>query len=268
MARNDPDATGLPPRFYIGRMGVSLVTLPQAMELLDRRVRSRQPAYVCAASVAGAVLSQRDPEFCRIENESFLTVPDSTPLTWCARLGGRRHVPRVSGPDLMIEVLKVSAQRGYTHYFYGDTDDTLRRMRQVAPIRFPGLQILGMRSPPFRPLTDEEEDRTIAEMNRLRPSFIWVALGCPKQERWVARIFPRIESSIVIPIGAAFRFLIGEYRHAPRLLQVCGCEGIYWRGFAHPIESAKWYSRHLPTFSVLLIGSLVKRLRKSPQGSL
>jgi N-acetylglucosaminyldiphosphoundecaprenol N-acetyl-beta-D-mannosaminyltransferase len=250
----------LPPRFFIGRMGISVVTLPEAVQLLDRRVRRRLPAYVCAANVEATVLSQRDPAFCRIQNDSFLTLPDSMPLTWCATLGGQRNVRRVSGPDLMIEVLKVSVDRGYTHYFYGDTEGTLQRVRRVAQTRFPGIRILGVHSPPFRSLTDEEEQTVIDEMNRLRPSFIWVALGCPKQERWVARIFPRIQASIVIPVGAAFRFLIGEYRHAPRLLQVCGLEGIYWRGFTHPIQSAKWYSHHIPAFSSLLIAGLARRI--------
>jgi N-acetylglucosaminyldiphosphoundecaprenol N-acetyl-beta-D-mannosaminyltransferase len=264
---NEGCSQRLSPRFYIGKMGVSPVTLEQAVGLLDERVRSRQPAYVCAANVEATVLSQRDPQFCRIENESYVTLPDSMPLTWCARLGGRRDVHRVSGPDLMVEILKVSAERGYTHYFYGDTEETLQRVRQVAQTRFPGVRILGMHSPPFRPLTDEEEEAVVDEMNRLAPSFIWVALGCPKQERWVARVFPRIQSSVVMPVGAAFRFLVGEYRHAPRLLQICGLEGIYWRGFTHPIQSAKWYSRHIPAFSSLLLNGLARRWTGSVQNS-
>jgi N-acetylglucosaminyldiphosphoundecaprenol N-acetyl-beta-D-mannosaminyltransferase len=252
----------MPPRFYIGKMGISVVSLEEAMRLLDDRVREGRPAYVCAANVEATVLSQRDPQFCRIQNESFMTLPDSMPLTWCARLGGQRNISRVSGPDLMLEVLKVSARQGYTHYFYGDTEETLDRVRQVVQTRFPGTGIIGTCSPPFRALTNEEEQAIIDEMNRLEPSFIWVALGCPKQERWVGKVFPRIKSSIVIPVGAAFRFLVGEYRHAPRLLQVCGLEGIYWRGFTHPIQSARWYSYHVPAFSSLLLGGLARRLTK------
>ena len=255
----------LPPRFYIGKMGVSVVTLEDVMRLLDLRVCQGRPAYVCAANVEAAVLSQRDPPFCRIQNDSFMTLPDSMPLTWCARLGGQRNISRVSGPDLMLEVLKVSAQRGYTHYFYGDTKETLESVRQVVHARFPGVRIIGMHSPPFRALTDEEEQAAIDEMNRLEPSFIWVSLGCPKQERWVGRIFPRIKSSIVIPVGAAFRFLVGEYRHAPRLLQICGLEGIYWRGLTHPIQSVKWYGYHIPAFGSLLLGGLARRFSRPTQ---
>jgi N-acetylglucosaminyldiphosphoundecaprenol N-acetyl-beta-D-mannosaminyltransferase len=250
----------MPPRFYIGKMGISVVTMEQALKLLVARHRDRKPAYLCAANVEATVLSQRDPDYCRIQNESFLTLADSMPLTWYSRAMGQRSVVRISGPDLMIEVLKISAQQGFTHYFYGDTEETLEKVRRLIGERFPGTRILGTHSPPFRPLTDAELDATIEEINRLEPSFVWVALGCPKQERWTARVFPSIRSSVVFPVGAALRFLIGEYRHAPRVLQRCGLEGVYWRGFTHPIQSAKWYGYHVPAFGSLLVTGLAKRL--------
>ena len=261
MAGYIPDAP--PPRFFIGKMGISVVTMEQALRLLVARQRQGKPAYLCAANVEATVLSQRDHDFCRIQNESFLTLADSTPLTWYARAMGQRSVGRVSGPDLMIEVLKISAQYGFTHYFYGDTNQTLERVRRRIEERFPGTQILGMHSPPFRPLTDAEVNATIEEINRLAPSFVWVALGCPKQERWTARVFPSIRSSIVFPVGAALRFLIGEYRHAPRVLQRCGLEGIYWRGFTHPLQSAKWYGYHVPAFGSLLVSGLARRFTQA-----
>lgn len=252
-----------PRRFHIGKIGISAVTMERALELLVARQRQRKPAYLCAANVEATVLSQRDPDYCRIQNESFLTLADSTPLTWYGRMMGERSIERVSGPDLMIEVLKISAQHDYTHYFYGDTEETLGKVRDVIGERFPGTRILGMHSPPFRPPTEAETDATIEEINRLEPSFVWVALGCPKQERWTARVFPSIKSSVVFPVGAALRFLIGEYSHAPKTLQRCGLEGIYWRGFTHPVQSAKWYGYHIPAFGSLLVAGLAKRLAQT-----
>lgn len=249
-----------PRRFYIGKMGLSMVTMEQAVQLLMARQRTREPAYLCAANVEATVLSQRDPDYCRIQNESFLTLADSTPLTWYARLMGERRIERVSGPDLMIEILRISARNGYTHYFYGDTEETLERVRHVIGERFPGTRILRMYSPPFRPLTEAEVQATIDEINAFAPSFVWVALGCPKQERWTARVFPSIKSSVVFPVGAALRFLIGEYRHAPKTLQRCGLEGVYWRGFTHPVQSAKWYGYHAPAFGRLVVSGLARRL--------
>jgi N-acetylglucosaminyldiphosphoundecaprenol N-acetyl-beta-D-mannosaminyltransferase len=154
----------------------------------------------------------------------------------------------------------MSASRGYTHYFYGDTEETLHRMRQTVAERYPRAQILGVHSPPFRPLTDSEVDATVAEINRLRPTFVWVGLGCPKQERWIGRVFPRIESSILLGVGAAFRFLIGEYRHPPRVIQFCGLEGIFWRVLRRPGYVVKWYAHHVPAFGSIFLKGFARRL--------
>ncbi len=252
-----------PRRFQIGKMGISVVTMEGALRLLVAKQRERKPAYLCAANVEATVLSQRDPDYCRIQNQSFLTLADSMPLRWYARMMGEAGVQRVSGPDLMIEVLRLSAQHGFTHYFYGDTEETLEKVRLLIEERFPGTRIVGMHSPPFRPPTKAELNVTIDEINALEPSFVWVALGCPKQERWTAQVFPSIKSSIVCPVGAALRFLIGEYRHAPKALQVCGLEGVYWRGFTHPIQSAKWYGYHVPAFGSLFVAGLARKLTQT-----
>ncbi len=251
----------LPPRCYVGKVGISVVTMGRSLQLLARRARESRPGYVCVTGVNGTVLAQRDPDFCRIHNESFLTVPDGMPLVWYARMMGEKTIERVSGPDLMIEVLKQSAGCGYSHYFYGDTDETLQRMRQMIEDRFPRTAIVGMYSPPFRPLTDTEVDATVSEINRLHPTFVWVGLGCPKQERWMGRVSRHIESSILMGVGAAFRFLIGEYRHPPRLIQFCGLEGIYWRVLRRPRYVVKWYAYHVPAFGSIFLRGLAQRLR-------
>jgi len=254
------DRQDLPPRCYVGEVGISVVTMSRSLQLLTARARENRPAYVCVTGVNGTVLSHRDRDFCRIQNESFLTVPDGMPLIWYARMMGERTMERVSGPDLMIEVLKRSAGCGYTHYFYGDTDETLQRMRRMIEDRFPQTTIVGMYSPPFRPLTDSEVDATVSEINRLRPTFVWVGLGCPKQERWMGRVFPQIESSILVGVGAAFRFLIGEYRHPPRLIQFCGLEGIFWRALRRPHYVITWYAYHVPAFGSICLRGFAKRL--------
>jgi N-acetylglucosaminyldiphosphoundecaprenol N-acetyl-beta-D-mannosaminyltransferase len=263
-ARVAPD---LPPRCYVGEVGISIVTMSESLRLLTTRARERQPAYVCVTGVNGTVLAQRDPEFCRIQNASFLTVPDGMPLIWYARMMGERRMERVSGPDLMMETLRLSEDRGYTHYFYGDTEETLGRMRRTLADRYPRARIAGTYSPPFRPLTDSEMNATVDEINRLRPTFVWVGLGCPKQERWMARVFPRMESSILLGVGAAFRFLIGEYRHPPRVIQFCGLEGIFWRVRHRPGYVVRWYAHHVPAFGSLLLKGFTKRLTTRRCGS-
>jgi len=256
------NAVELPRRCRVGEVGISVVDMDRALRILGERAESRTPAYVCVANVDATVLSQRDPEFRRIQNESYLTLPDGMPLVWYARMMGEKTIERVTGPDLMMRLLGLSKERGYSHYFYGDTDDTLQRIRRRIEERYAGATILRMHSPPFRPPTEEEIDRTVAEINELRPTFVWVGLGCPKQERWMGRVFPRIESSILIGVGAAFRFLIGEYRHPPRIVQMCGLEGIYWRGLHRPAYCAKWYARHVPAFGSLFVRGFARRLAK------
>lgn len=253
-------AIATPPRFRLGTLGVSVATMGEVLRTMRVTARARKPAYVCVANIQTAVLSQQDAEFCRIANESLLTVPDGMPLVWYARMAGVRNVVRITGPDVMMEILRMSRKEGYTHYFYGDTEETLRRIREVIQERYPGTVVLGTCSPPFREFTDAEVDAAVAEINRLQPSFVWVGLGCPKQERWIGRVISRIDVSVLVGVGAAFRFLIGEYRHPPRVFQACGLEGMFWRGMRRPGYCARYYARHLPMYSRLFLKQLGLRL--------
>jgi N-acetylglucosaminyldiphosphoundecaprenol N-acetyl-beta-D-mannosaminyltransferase len=261
-SRETPEETP-PPRYYIGAMGVSVTTMAQALRLLERQVRKKRPAYVCAANLEATMMAQRDARFRGIQNHSFLTVPDGMPLVWYARILGIRGVARVTGPDLLLEVLKISAQHGFSHYFYGDTCDTLAALKKVVADRFPGALVKGVHSPPFRELDDEEISTTVAEINRLHPSFVWVGLGCPKQEQWMARVLPHIQSAILVGVGAAFRFVIGQYRHPPRVLQSCGLEGVFWRVPHGPGGAVRWYGRHMPACGLLMLKALAKRVTQS-----
>ena len=261
------DVQDLPRRCHVGKLGVSIVNMDRVLSLVAEQVRRTLPAYICVTNVDATLLSQRDLEFCAIQNQSFLAVPDGMPLIWYARMMGERTIQRVTGPDLMIELLRLSGPCGYTHYFYGDTDETLDRIRRVILDQFPGARILGMHSPPFHPPTAGEIDAAVTEINRLRPSFVWVGLGCPKQERWMARVFPRIESSILIGVGAAFRFLAGDYHHPPKIVQICGLEGIFWRALRRPGYVAKWYACHVPAFGLVFLRGCAKRLLMTWRGA-
>jgi len=247
-------------RYYIGKVGISIVTMEQTLRLIKDQTRKMSPAYICVANVDTTILSQRDADLCKIQNESLLTIPDGMPLVWYARMIGEQNVERITGPDLMMKIFEVSSQYGYSHYFYGDTKQTLLRMDKVLQKRYPGLVIKAMRSPPFRPLSDEENNNTVAEINQLRPTFVWIALGNPKQEKWMAKIFPHIESAILIGVGAAFRFVIGEYRHPPKFVQRCGLEGLFWRGLKDPIRVTKFYCLRAPAFGALMLNEYARRI--------
>jgi N-acetylglucosaminyldiphosphoundecaprenol N-acetyl-beta-D-mannosaminyltransferase len=246
-------------RYYVGKMGISAITMAQTVELLTRLAERQLPAYVCAANLEATALAQHDVDFLSIQNRSLVTIPDGMPLVWYARILGERGVQRVTGPDLMTEILRISSRRGLSHYFYGDTQETLAALETTITQRFPGTIVKGTHSPPFRELTDAEMEGTLHEINRLRPSFVWIALGCPKQEKWMVRAMPRVESSILVGVGAAFRFLIGHYRHPPRLIQWSGLEGAFWRAWRYPVENAKWYLYHIPVCAAFLLEAAAKR---------
>lgn len=255
----DVYARGCVPRFYVGKVGISSVTMAKTLKLIKDQACEMSPAYICVANVETTVLAQRDGDFCRIQNESLLTVPDGMPLIWYARIMGEKSVERVAGPGLMTEILEMSSECGYSHYFYGDTEVTLSGIERKIHELYPGAEIRGMYSPPFRPLRDDEINETIAEINRLKPTFVWVGLGAPKQERWMARVLPRIDSSILIGVGAAFRFLTDEYKSPPRFVQICGLGGLFWRHSWH----IKWYCYHIPTFGILMLKGLSRRVFQS-----
>lgn len=246
-------------RFSIGELSISAVNMDKVLRLVDERIKSGRSTYICLANVRVTIISQKDEEFARIQNESYLTLPDGMPLVWYARLAGYREVERITGPDLMMKLLELSGEKGYTHYFYGDTEQTLSKMLNVIQERYPDTNILETYSPPFRPLSDDEVRDSIQKVNRLKPTFLWVALGAPKQEHLIARMMKYVENSIVIGVGAAFRFLVGEYKHPPAVIQKCGLEGICWRFMKNPTKEAGWYLYHVPAFGKLLVAMLVRR---------
>lgn len=246
-------------RFMIGVLGISVVDMAGALSGIDDRIRSGMPGYVCMPNVRMTLLSQGDRRLCKIMNESFLTLPDGMPLVWCARLAGLRNLSRVTGPDLMLNILARSHSCGYSHYFLGDTGGTLSRMAEVIRRKYPRAVVKAMRSPPFRPLSSQEMNGYVEEINELRPSFVWVALGGAKQVFWMADVVGRVRSSLLIGVGAAFRFLTGQYNHPPELIQKCGLEGICWRFRREPLELMRRYSRFIPAYGWLAAKTLARR---------
>lgn len=237
--------------------------MDQAVGMLIARANAGGSAYACVANLKTTTIAQRDTVFCEVQNNSFLTVPDGMPLVWCARILGEANAARITGPDLLMEVLRRSREHGLSHYFYGDTEETLAEISRRLGKCFPELEIKGMYSPPFRTPTDEDTQAAIAEINRLQPSFIWVGLGAPKQEKWVARVHPHVHTGMFVGVGAAFRFVAGEYRHPPRFLQQCGLEGFFWRGRRRPLDTLIWLARHAPACGLLLLDALRRRIQRS-----
>jgi N-acetylglucosaminyldiphosphoundecaprenol N-acetyl-beta-D-mannosaminyltransferase len=234
-------------RVNILGVGVSAINMASALALIERWIASRRRHYVCITGVHGVMESQRDPDVRRIHNAAGLVTPDGMPMVWLAWAAGHRGADRVYGPDLMLAVLERSVERGYRHFLYGASDETLARLEANLLARFPGLDIVGTHSPPFRPLTAEEDAAVVEIINAARPDVVWVGLSTPKQERWMAEHRDRLEAPVLVGVGAAFDFHAGVVRQAPRFIQRSGFEWLF-RLLMEPRRLWRRYLRNNPAF--------------------
>lgn len=236
-------------------VGVSVLNLPGAINALTRAVQERRKGYVCVTGVHGVSEAQDDPEFRRILNRAFLNTPDGMPMVWLGRLAGHRAMGRVYGPDLMTLVMRESVARGWRHFFYGGANGTAERLRTVLTEKFPGLQVTGTCEPPFRPLNDAEQTAFTAQVAAAKPDMLWVGLSTPKQERFMAENLARLDTTLMLGVGAAFDMLAGTKSQAPRWMQRGGLEWFY-RLCQEPRRLGPRYLKNNPLFAARLLGQL------------
>jgi N-acetylglucosaminyldiphosphoundecaprenol N-acetyl-beta-D-mannosaminyltransferase len=232
-------------------IGVSPLTMRQALDAIDHWIARRRPHYVCVTSVHGVMESQRDDGLRHIHNAAGLVTPDGMPLVWLSRLKGFRHVERVYGPDLLLALCRHSIHTGYRHFFYGGGPGVPQQLAANLRRRFPGLRVAGTYAPPFRYLLPEEDARIVEIVNEANPDIVWVGLSTPKQERWMAAHMGRVRAPVMIGVGAAFDFHAGLKKQAPRWMRASGLE---W-SFRLLMEPRRLWSRYLingPLFFTLL----------------
>jgi N-acetylglucosaminyldiphosphoundecaprenol N-acetyl-beta-D-mannosaminyltransferase len=211
-------------RVNILGVGVSAISMAQALDTIEQWIERREPHYVCVSGVHGVMESQRDAALKRIHNAAGLVTPDGMPLVWLSRLHGFGHVERVYGPDLMLSLCGRSLQRGYGHFLYGGAEGIPERLAQRLCSIYPSIRISGYISPPFRPLSEEEDAEIVRAINESGADIVWVGLSTPKQERWMHEHRGRIRAPVLIGVGAAFDFHAGAKRQAPRWMQRSGLE--------------------------------------------
>jgi len=207
---------------------VAMVDYAGAIEVMDDLVASRAPGYVCAAPVHALMEARRDPEMRAALHGATLVVPDGMPLVWASNLLGERLDDRVYGPELMLRYSDRCAERGHRVWLYGGRDQgSLVQLALSMRRRHPGIQIVGGYSPPFRPLRPDEEHAVARQINGAEPDVLWVGIGVPKQEKWMARMRERLDVPVMCGVGAAFDFHAGRISMAPRWMQRHGLEWIY-----------------------------------------
>src|SRR5689334_12838876 len=163
-------------------VGVSAINMAQALETIDAWIKNREQHYICVTGVHGIMESQRDATLKQIHNQAGLVTPDGMPLVWLNWLNGFSWVERVYGPDLMLALCRQSLRKRYRHYFYGGGKGVPEKLVTRLTQRFSGLSIAGLWSPPFRPLTREEDERLVETINKTEPDIVWVGLSTPIQE--------------------------------------------------------------------------------------
>lgn len=182
--------------------------------------------YICVSNVHTTVMAFRDPEYRKVQNSGAMALPDGQPLSIVSRRRGYSEAQRVPGPDLMPAILELSQEKGYSHYFYGSTESTLAKLKKVLLQRYPDLKIAGMYAPPFRELTPEEDEAVVRRINDSGADYVWVALGAPKQEKWMYEHRGRV-GGLMIGVGAAFDFIAGTVKRAPMWMQKLCLEWVF-----------------------------------------
>jgi N-acetylglucosaminyldiphosphoundecaprenol N-acetyl-beta-D-mannosaminyltransferase len=215
------------PRVDILGVGVSAINMDDALEVIDGWITAGVRRYVCITGVHGVMESQRDDVLRRIHNSAGLVTPDGMPLVWLSRWRGWRNTTRVYGPDLMLALCERSLATGYRHFFYGGKDGVPERLVQRLQKRYPGLAVAGTYSPPFKSVAAPESDDVIDRINSSKPDIVWVGLGTPKQEHWMAQHLDLLHAPVLVGVGAAFDFHAGLQRQAPRWMQRSGLEWLF-----------------------------------------
>ena len=227
-----PSAAGVSDSQTIRILGskVDMVEIPDVISTMDHWIESEHDRYhyVVNTGMHGLMEGHRDPEFKTVLNSASMFAPDGILVVLIARARGARIKKKGTGPDLMERFLESTKDKGYRHFFYGDTDETLGLLTEKVKSKFPNQTVVGTHSPPFRPATTKEDDLIVAEINRLKPDVLWIGLGTPKQERWMCEHRDRLNVPVTVGVGASFKFATGGVSRSPAWIGNLGFEWL-WR---------------------------------------
>jgi N-acetylglucosaminyldiphosphoundecaprenol N-acetyl-beta-D-mannosaminyltransferase len=256
-----PDAPEAVPSAPLLGVPLALTDYDGTLDWIDRRAADRRRGYVCVAAVHTVMACQEDPELRAAVLGADFTVPDGQPLVWALKLLGHPLPDRVYGPELMERACARAARTGLRFYLYGGrSQGALVELARSLRLRHPGLNVVGGHAPPFRALTADEEAAVIADIERSRPDVVWVGIGVPKQEKWMARMRERLTAPVLVGVGAAFDFHAGLIPQAPARMQKLGLEWAF-RLVQEPRRLWRRYLRYNPRFVAGFARQYAQRLR-------
>jgi N-acetylglucosaminyldiphosphoundecaprenol N-acetyl-beta-D-mannosaminyltransferase len=208
-------------------IAVDPLDMESALARILASLSQRRKGYVCMIGVHGIMEAQRDATLAQIYARSTVAAPDGMPTVWLGRLQGFADMQRVTGPDLMLEIMRRPEFAHYTHFLYGGKEGVAGELRDNLRNRFPWVRIVGTHTPPFRDLTVEEEEAVAREIRFFKPDMLWVGISTPKQERCMMRLLPLLESTLLFGVGAAFDFHTGRIKDAPNWVKRAGLQWLH-----------------------------------------
>lgn len=214
------------PICHILNVNIAAVNMGWLIEYTKKNIEQLKGKYMTVANVHTTVMAYQNEQYRQVQNGAVLAIPDGGPLSALGRKRGFGEMQRTTGPDYMKAVFEISAEKGYCHFFYGATEETLKKLKNNLELSYPGLQVAGMYSPPFRRLTEQEDAQAVEIINKARPDFVWVGLGAPKQENWMADHQGKIDG-FMVGVGAGFDYFAGNIKRAPRWMQKANLEWLY-----------------------------------------
>ena len=247
-----------PPSAEVLGAPVHVVDLPQVLRMMEEWIEERdRPRWIAVTGSHGALEAYKRPDFRTVLHSAELSIPDGM---WAARVAAKKlacQTRQVRGADLLAAFCNLSCSKGYSSYFFGDTEETLALASQRLQSQYLGLRIVGAYSPPFRALTAEEDAQVVAEINRANPDVLWVALGLPKQENWIFAHRGQLRAPVIVAIGAALKFHSGRVKPAPAWASRLGFEWL-WRVFHEPRRT--WHRAFVcgPQFAALSLWELAR----------
>ncbi len=248
-----PETAARFPRFHLLAASLTGCRRAEAVREIVRMARERERGYVCVFAVDSVLKCCDDPRLAAVARGASMALCDGMPLVFAGRRFARLDMDRCYGPDTMLETLDRGRAAGLRHYFYGGADErTSRLLQERLEARFPGLRVVGREVPPFRPLTEAERRETAARIDATGADVVWVGLGTPKQDYWMADMRPLLAAPVIVAVGAAFAFHAGTVRQAPRWMQRAGLEWVF-RLAAEPRRLWRRYLIGNPRFLWLVV---------------
>jgi len=226
---------------------IDAFNLEHVLARIAHALEVRRKGYVCLVGVHGVMECQRDPAVAKAIANAELTVPDGMPTVWMGRHQGHTEMQRIAGPDLMLEVLSRDEFRGRTHFLFGGKEGIAAELRDKLMLRYPELKIAGTYTPPFGPMSPEQDEEFRAMIKRTQPDIIWVGISTPRQEFFMAQYLPLLDTTLMFGVGAAFDFHTGRITDCADWIKRAGLQWLH-RLLQDPKHLWKRYMRNNPLF--------------------